>query len=197
MVCYAGQREGKVTLSYGTCGNSQSCGVSAFPVSPLGYLVLWLFELYVCLWLFVSAVWPEFLTLSFVVQAAVKTHSSASHISSFWFCLSARLPPAASVTKAAQGLCARCDSLLWHIDAEWCMFELGPIKALTAREEWVTLFPVPGNALFGTLGSPWNRADVSSSYTLKSLKVLQWRPWGLAWDPNAAFRAANTEGEWL
>lgn len=33
-----------------------------------------------------------------MVQTAVKTHSMASHISSSWFCLSARLPPTASVT---------------------------------------------------------------------------------------------------
>lgn len=35
----------------------------------------------------------EKLTLSCVVQSAVKTHSVASHISSSWFCLSAWLPP--------------------------------------------------------------------------------------------------------
>lgn len=46
---------------------------------------------------------PELLTLSRVVQLAVRTHSMASHISSFWFRLSAPLPPPSTdrVTKAA------------------------------------------------------------------------------------------------
>lgn len=54
---------------------------------------------------FVSAVWPEFLTLSFVVQSAVKTHSLASHIySHFGFVCLHDFPPGCQCHKGHPGI---------------------------------------------------------------------------------------------
>lgn len=82
----------------------KSCGDSLFSVSASRYFVFRFPQirsvcLPVCfLQLSGQRSLTEKLTLSCVVQTAVKTHSTASHISSSWFCLSARLPPTASVT---------------------------------------------------------------------------------------------------
>lgn len=105
---HAGSRKRKVTF-YCNLWKLKSCGDSLFPVSASGYFILRFPEicsvsLPVCLFqLSDHQVLPEYLTLSCVVQSAVKTHSMASHISSFWFCLSAQLPPLPPVSQRPHG----------------------------------------------------------------------------------------------
>lgn len=85
--------------------NFKSCDDFFSQASAAGYFVLTFPETHsvrlpVCLFQLSG---PEELTLSCVVQSAVKTHSMASHISSFWFCLSARLPPCCQCHKGRPG----------------------------------------------------------------------------------------------